>query len=596
MSDAYLRRFARIGAAMVTASAISIGLTVLPAQADSGFRSASASASGSAALISVIAPPAVTLVPQPASGGPTAVTTLTPVVLNEGDIAQANGVVLSIDASGLTGVAELTLPKDCAYTDAAHTKADCHLGSVETFGTVDLGVRSLAGAAVGSTAKLSFKATASNAVEDSGDTTADLTTVITVGDGPDLATGEIGDLSVKPGGTTSYTPKLRNVGDQDSAKGVVMLIDAADALAGSAFSIGGNYSNCQYGVGDTSLPAAGRTGVLCHFDDVVVHPGDVLQPSAPITVKAASDATVGYTAYGFDTVGGELTQGLSTGHSGTGAALTLVSVPAGSSRALVGDLNYGNNVGIAKLSTGQTLDVSATAGNVSGTVGTGTGTALRAGVSNVGTLPTKSLDGAPSAKDTAAVLVALPVGVKVTKAPAGCFDDGPVSSQAARSRLGSRLSSRMATEAGTLPTDIGALYACMIDSVIQPGSSVAFTFTVQPTKVLHAAQGAVVAFTGSGIDDDLTNNIADFTVDAVKATTAPVTATATSTASASATASATSSASATVSASATSTGGALAQTGGGDDTTPMVFYGIGAIALGVAGVLLARRRRTGSHG
>jgi LPXTG-motif cell wall-anchored protein len=105
-----------------------------------------------------------------------------------------------------------------------------------------------------------------------------------------------------------------------------------------------------------------------------------------------------------------------------------------------------------------------------------------------------------------------------------------------------------------------------------------------------------VAFTGSGIDDDLTNNIADFTVDAVKATTAPVTATATATASASATASATSSASATVSASATSTGGALAQTGGGDDTAPMVFYGIGAIALGVAGVLLARRRRTGSHG
>ncbi|MEY9840782.1 LPXTG cell wall anchor domain-containing protein [Streptacidiphilus sp. EB103A] len=592
MSDALLRRFARIGAAVVAASAISIGLTVLPAQADSGSRSAS----GSSALISVIAPSAVTLVPQPASGGPTALTTLTPVVLNEGDIAQANDVVLSIDASGLTGVAELTLPakEDCAYTDAAHTKAECRLGSVETVGTVDLGVRTLAGAAVGSTAKLSFKATASNAVEDPSDTAADLTTVITVGDGPDLATGEVGSLTVKPGGSASYTPKLRNVGDRDSAKGVVMLIDAADDLGGSAFTIGGNYSNCQYGVGDSSLPAAERTGVLCHFDDVVVHPGDVLQPSAPITVKATSDATIGYTAYGFDTVGGELTQGLSKGHSGTGAALSLVSVPAGSSRALVGDLNYGNNVGIAKLSTGQTLDVMATTGNISGTVGTGI--ELGAGVANVGTLPTKSLDGAPSAEDTAAVLVALPVGVKVTKVPAGCFDDEPASAQSARSRLGSRLSSRMATAVGTLPTDIGALYACIVDSVIQPGSTNLFTFTVEPTKVLHAAQGAVVAFTGSGIDDDLTNNVADFTVDAVKATTAPVTATASATASAAATASASSPASAAASASATSTGGALAQTGGGDDTTPMLFYGIGAIALGVAGVLLARRRKAGSHG
>ena len=175
------------------------------------------------------------------------------------------------------------------------------------------------------------------------------------------------------------------------------------------------------------------------------------------------------------------------------------------------------------------------------------------------------------------------------------------SDQAVRSRFGSRISSRMAAEAGTLPEDVGSLYACMVDSVIQPGSQVVFTFTVRPTEVLHGAQGAVVAFTGEGIDDDMSNNIADFTVDAAKATTTPVTTTPTATApaSASATPSATASAPATTSAAATTSPaatGALAETGGGDDTSPMLFFGIGAIALGVAAVLLTRRRRTGSHG
>ena len=163
----------------------------------------------------------------------------------------------------------------------------------------------------------------------------------------------------------------------------------------------------------------------------------------------------------------------------------------------------------------------------------------------------------------------------------------------------------MAAEAGTLPEDVGSLYACMVDSVIQPGSQVVFTFTVRPTEVLHGAQGAVVAFTGEGIDDDMSNNIADFTVDAAKATTTPVTTTPTATAPASASAtssatpSATASAPATTSAAATTSPaatGALAETGGGDDTSPMLFFGIGAIALGVAAVLLTRRRRTGSHG
>ncbi|MFC1404483.1 MULTISPECIES: LPXTG cell wall anchor domain-containing protein [Streptacidiphilus] len=586
MSDPLLRRFARIGAAVVAASAISVGLA-LPAQADAGTGSAGG------ALISVLAPPAVTLVPQPASGGPTAFTTLTPIVANEGDVTQVDDVVLSVDATGLKGVAELSLPKGCSYTDAAQTKADCRLGSVAIVGTLDLGIRTLPGATVGTKAKLSFKATAANAVEDPSDSAESLTTEVTVGDGPDLATTQLGALTVKPGGSTGYTPQLRNLGDRDSDKGVVMLIDAASMSGGAGFSIGGNYSNCQYGVGDVEAPAAERTGVLCHFDDVVVHPGDVLQPSEPITVDATSAATRGYTEYGFDTVGGELTKGVSSGHAGTGAALTLVPVPSAGVRSRIADIDYTNNVGFAELSTGQSLDVAATGKDFSGTVGSSAH--LYAGVVNKGTVPTQALEGAPSADDTVALLVALPEGIKVTKVPAGCERDDSESSGAVRSRVGNALSSRLTAAAGSLSEPDGSLYDCLVGSVVQPGASYTLDFTVEPTAVLHQAAGEVMAFTGDGIDDDMDNNVADFTVETVKGSTTPVTVTSTPTPTVSATA--TASASATPSAPATAaTGGVLAATGGGDDTSPMLFFGVGAIALGVAAMLLTRRRRAGSHG
>ena len=559
------RRAARLGATAAAAALTALSFTSVPAQAATGDN-----------LFSFTAPDPQTILPLSAAPQGTVFRTITPTVTGEGE--DLTGVTVTVNASSLAGIAELRLPSQCSFTDAAHLHASCSLGSVGllSMGSFDLGLRAVAGAAAGAHGRIEFTTTATNATEDTG-LGVDDSTPVTIGDGADLAVGQLPALRVEPGGSTGVQPQVSNLGDRDS-DGVVMYV-APESLGNPGdFAVGGNYSNCDYGVGDKGDPSEDDNGVLCRFDSTVVKPGDVLVPSAPLPVSATATATQGIVVYGFDVSGGPLDKQTTKGHPGTGAPLTLVPVPVQPRTPSNTEIDYDNNVGYTDISTGLVDDVAAVGADVHGTVGRGL--SLTAGVRNSGNVPTTPMLDAPSPRDTAVAVVTLPDGLTVTRVPQGCqslgLDGG--SDLALPKRVRAALAATPPPTSTAPPTAApggapGAIYGCFVDRVLQPGQSGLFTFTVKPTKVLDAAQGEV--FAGGPLDDaDPQDDLASLTVSAVAA---PAT---TPTAAPTATAPATPPA-----------GGGLADTGGGDDSLPLAGVGAVAVLLGTLAVVFAARRR-----
>jgi hypothetical protein len=374
-----MSRAIRFGAAAAATALISVGFAGLTAQAAAPQN-----------LFLLAAPDAQTILPQSAVPEGSAFRTVSPSVMSEG--GTVSGLTITVDASSLVGIAELSLPAQCSYTDQAELKARCAVGTVSglDIGSVKLGIRALAGAAASAKGKIVFGATAANAVLDT-EGGVDDTTPVTVGDGADLAVQQLGALTVRPGGSTAFTPQVSNLGDRDS-DGVVMFVGAEELSAASGFGIGGNYSNCEYGVGDQGDTGEADTGVLCRFDSTVIHPGETLVPSVPVSVNATRTATQGTVVYGFDVTGGALDTQTTHGRRGTGPALTLVPAPAaGRSVKSPGntDIDYDNNVAYSPISTGRVDDVAALGAQVSGVVGRSLPITL--GVRNVGTTPTTSV-------------------------------------------------------------------------------------------------------------------------------------------------------------------------------------------------------------
>lgn len=576
----------RAGAACAAAALITLGTAAAPAHA------------AEKSHFSILPPGPQTLLPQSAGGAAAAFRTLSVTVQNEGPAAMLGHVRLTVDASRLKGVAELSLPKECGFTpgDPSHLHAVCELGTIGSFdsagrfnpaGTVDLGVRSLAGAAVGAAGSIDFTASADNATEDPDDALFGTTTPVTVGHGPDLAVGRLGDLSVTPGTTAPQPLTVGNKGDRD-AKGLELYLDAGELTGGAGVSLTGSYGNCQYHYGDPSDPVAQRTAVLCSFPDVTVHPGQTFQLSEPVGLVTTATATKGYFEYGFDQTGGLFSDPGARGVRGTGHVLGLVPVPpsAPAARKLVQDIDYSNNVSSSMIDTGRTFDVAVTAADVSGTIGRPLG--FRATVTNVGTEPTTPMPGAPAADITAAVLVALPSGVGVGTLPKDCFSaDDPAMAGSASFRA----AAGMRSAAAPPPAESG--YLCVVRKVLRAGDSASFDFTLTPTKALDRAQGVAMAAAGDGPDDDYLNNLVAFRVSAAKA---PATATPAPkpTPKPTGTAAATGGAAPTASGTAPG-GGNLADTGGGSSALPVALGGGVAVLLG-AGALLLARRRAGSHG
>ncbi|SEL41484.1 LPXTG cell wall anchor domain-containing protein [Streptacidiphilus jiangxiensis] len=547
-------RFGAVAAAVL----ISGGVAALPAQAAGGDHFA--------ALVSASD---LTLLPQ--SSGAQAQRFHQVGLVIMGETAPLTGVAVTVDASGATGVAELSLGKGCSFTDAAKLHERCVVGTVDTIAELEVGLRSASGAALGAKGTVRFAVTAAHATVDPDN--PPLTTAVTVGSGPDLAVGTLPTvLDVRSGGPSPVDPTVQNVGDQDATGGLTLVL----GTAGGNFTLGGNYSNCRYDNGAGS--------VVCHFD-TVIKPGEAYRLSTPVPLTADRNA-VGADAllYGWDVKGGLVEQQLGGGGKpGTGAPLTLVPAGPSISARAKADINYDNNVGVSELRLVTKDDVAVVAPHtITGTVGHTVPATF--GVRNVGSVPTHVLAGSPGI--TAGVVVVVPKGVSVASLPAGCELISPDAASSvagttghlrgllAEGHFGAHALAPSAAAGDPSALD-GTPYACAVRHVLKPGQQAVFAFQLKPTRVLRKAPGLAIAV-GAPTDRNPDDNVAGFTVTATGSTTTPT---------------ATPTHAATPSASPSSPSGGLAHTGGGSSALPLAAAGAGAIVLGAGAVLLTRRRR-----
>ncbi|RAG80596.1 hypothetical protein DN069_37355 [Streptacidiphilus pinicola] len=555
MAFARARGAVRFGA-VAAAVLMSGGLTALPAGA--------AGTSGGSHFAAVVSSPAVTVLPQSSGAQAQRFHPVRLMVIAED--APLRGVTVAVDASRAAGVAELSLPAGCSFTDALKLHARCAVGAVTEEGDLSVGLRSASGAALGAQGTVRFTVTATGATEDPMDLPT--TTQVTVGSGPDLAVGPLAQvLDVKPGQTLPVAPTVQNHGDRD-ATGTVLVLDTMDGSGG--FGFGGDFGNCRYG---------GVAAVVCRFD-TVIKPGESYRLSVPVPLTASPHAT-GSDAmiYGWDVKGGLYDRSLTGGTPGKGAPLTLVQVPPAARAHTSIDINYDDNLAVSQLHLVTQDDVDVIAPHtITGTVGHTVDAVF--GVRNSGTVPTRPFDGAPDV--TAGLLVFVPKGVSVAKLPTGCEKLPTEGLPATQHALPRDLFGTRAVAPSVAGVDPGAIdgtpYACAVRQVLKPGQQATFTFALKPTRALKAAAGLAVAV-GQPDDNTPDNNIAEYTVTATKATPA-------GTPSPSASRSATPSAAPTPA----PTGG-LAHTGGGSDALPLAAAGAGAVVLGAGAVLLARRRR-----
>ncbi|MFJ1704767.1 hypothetical protein [Kitasatospora sp. NPDC088346] len=528
-----------------------------------GLRVRGALAAAAAAMVTTVAAPAgaaqdrpafevqyPTPVDQQVAPGDPAFHDLVLFVHSLDNRATLTGVQVAVDGRALAKVAELRLPAQCAFTDAAHLQALCTLGEVPAATTLRLGVRATAGAALGATGSLSYRVTAAGAAE--GGHSGTPRTTVKVADGPDLAARQL-PARTTVGGPTPVDTGFVNRGDRD-ADGVVLYFAQRPG-----FGIGGSYGNCLY-------PVAPDSYVLCRFDDLVVHPGEALRPAVPVVLAPQDGGNPPNSRfeYGVDVRGGRQDRALAgdpaISRRGTGPALVLTAEPAPSGVEYGGATVYGN------LETGRVRDLAVVAPDVATTLGSRTEAGF--GVRNAGDVPVAPGDPAGT---PVLLLLTFPEGLRVAEAPAGCAPTAGAASG----------------------------YTCTPTRTLHPGESETFTFRVEPTELFdHRTGTAALSAAPAGADASAADDRAGFQVGAVlpdySYSPAPASSrTRTGPTPASAASPAPSPSASAVAAPVTGSGSPaaapasdLAHTGGGDAGLPLALGGAAAVGLGI-GLLAA---------
>ncbi|QNP71921.1 hypothetical protein IAG44_22570 [Streptomyces roseirectus] len=189
---------------------------------------------------------------------------------------------LTVDASGLAGVAEVLWPANCVPTGAT---AVCDAGDVPILRAgfvpqVTLQVRALTGAAAGASGRITYAAEATGGPD--GKLVAPLDsfeTNVTVGTGPDLAVATPAELDgVQPGTVVDAPFTVTNNGDQAAnGFGVQMWVSYGLDLATA-------YPQCTSENIDDFL-----VHYTCAFD-TVVQPGQTVALPAPLKVAVTPHA------------------------------------------------------------------------------------------------------------------------------------------------------------------------------------------------------------------------------------------------------------------------------------------------------------------
>ncbi|SFX88482.1 hypothetical protein [Streptomyces atratus] len=344
---------------------------------------------------------------------------------------------LSVDISGVAGVADVTWPDNCAPTG---TTALCTVPEVPVIGDayspqVHLTLRAADGAALGAQGRITYAAVATGgpdgtleAPHDSFDTT------VTVGSGPDLSLGEIAPAKgLQPGDVRTVPFAVTNKGGERS-EGLTATFTASYGLDFLT-----KYAECTYGtLGGDYAPMSQAT---CSFDQVI-EPGDSFTLPAPLRVALAAHAY---------------------------AERLDISVEPGNGAT---DLADEDNYTIAAFGAVNTADFAAQGARVTG--GVGETVTAELGFRNNGPAWIGNLG---SGDPVAAVDFTVPEGATVTNAPADCEP---------RTLSG-----------GYYPQRTGApRYSCEMPYWALPDTTRSLPFQLRIDRVVPDAAGRVMLTTG----------------------------------------------------------------------------------------------------
>jgi hypothetical protein len=193
---------------------------------------------------------------------------------------------LTVDVSGLAGVADVVWPDNCTPNDAG-TVAVCDTGDVPTrySAQVQLKVRAVAGAAVGAQGAIEYSAEATGgpdgtlvAPDDSAETS------VTVASGPDLGIGAPRDVSdIAPGTGLTVPFSVTNTGNE-TAHGFSVKMWATYGL-----DVVTRYPQCTYTEPDDSGTYTPMTYATCSFDTDVA-PGATVELPEPLRLAVTDHA------------------------------------------------------------------------------------------------------------------------------------------------------------------------------------------------------------------------------------------------------------------------------------------------------------------
>ena len=190
---------------------------------------------------------------------------------------------LTVDASGLAGVAEVAWPDNCT-PDAAGTVAVCDTGDVPIrySAQVRLQVRAVAGAVVGAQGTVTYSAEATGGPDGTLVATQSNDTTVTVGSGVDLGVPAPQDATgVAPGISLTVPYSVTNTGNE-TAHGFSVSMWATYGL-----DVTTRYPQCTYTGPDVN--GTGTTYVTCSFDTEIA-PGATVELPEPLLLAVTDHA------------------------------------------------------------------------------------------------------------------------------------------------------------------------------------------------------------------------------------------------------------------------------------------------------------------
>ncbi|MDJ0342453.1 hypothetical protein [Streptomyces sp. PH10-H1] len=316
------------------------------------------------------------------------------------------GGTFTVDAGGLTGIAEVIWPQGCAHArDSAVATCDLRVSPSNPGNLMQLRVRSLVGAKAGATGVITY------APKTPAGAARPAKTLISVGSGPDVVIAAPSQLQVaKPGDTTGLPLSITNAGNE-AAPGAIVRVYESSGLAWAA-----THSNCEYRTSPESGDFPASFLAFCVIDQPLA-PGASYALADPLAFRTEGSALweradLRVVSKSDDALAG--VRGSGTWAKGSGTPLRLVDRPS------VPPEELGDNYATTSLAVRNTADLAVTASVGSGKVGERV--TANVTVTNRGPAAVTDITGG---SPVVSVDIRIPAGTAVTGVPKACHPVRP---------------------------------------------------------------------------------------------------------------------------------------------------------------------------